>query len=951
VDRTPASTIPGRLRAPEAGPPHGAPADEGMPRRVRWSMYLAFAALALLALAQSWFAHHDSRARIVGHTAANEVGHATETAQRIAHLATLLDRPDGVERSLEPLRMDLLRLASQRSRIDAALAAKVALDPAGAGTLDASARAVIGAMDAPLDIGRALLERIDGGSAFEDWAGSRVALVREARGAAGALDRLAEQLDERFAERTRAAQRTTMLSALLVLLVLLALALGVVEPTVHAVRRQFGLLARQQEELRRLALVAECTHNVVLVVDRERRVAWANEAFTRTTGWTLAEVQGRSSGELRRAPGTDAEALARLQRAIEDGRGAREEVLFRTRSGLDYWADVDVQPLHDERGELGGAVIVETDVTMRVNERQRMQSLLRALPAGVVVIDAAGRIVQLNPAAEALLATPAGEAVGLTPLDPHWQVLREDGEPLPNADLPAMRTLATGQGLRGQTIGVRLPGGELRWLLVNTEPIPASPGGPHGVVACFVDATEQRRLQDELRRGARTDLLTGLPNRHVVHERIGRALAHARAHPGYGFAVLFMDFDRFKQVNDTLGHGVGDALLRAIAERLAGALRPGDAVARVGSAVPLAARIGGDEFVVVLEGMRSAADAGAVADRLLAAFALPFQVGPHVVHSGVSIGVVASEQAAGDADAVLRDADTAMYEAKRAGRGRWVRFDPSMHERLARTVQAENDLRRALAEEELHVVYQPVVALGAGGEAAASPLAVEALVRWQHPTRGAVPPSEFIPLAEEVGMIDAIGAFVLRSACRQFVRWQAELGAAAPSMVAVNLSRAQLKNPLLVAEVEAVLAESGFPPSALQLEVTESLAAQDDAMQQTLRALKALGVRLALDDFGTGYSSLACLHQLPIDTVKIDRSFVSHAKDVEYHRVLIEATIRVARTLGLRTVAEGIETPGQAALMAQLGCDRGQGYLFARPLPGEALARWARERTGVAEPA
>jgi len=455
------------------------------------------------------------------------------------------------------------------------------------------------------------------------------------------------------------------------------------------------------------------------------------------------------------------------------------------------------------------------------------------------------------------------------------------------------------------------------------------------VLTCFVDATEQRRLQDQLRMLACTDALTGLPNRAVVLDRVQRAIAHARRHPGYGFAVLFMDFDRFKQVNDTLGHAAGDELLRQTAARLEVALRPGDAVARVESQLQTAARIGGDEFVVVLEGTRSSDDARLVADRLLELLSLPYQLGPHAVQSGVSIGMVTSETAADTADAVLRDADTAMYEAKRAGRGRCVLFDSSMHDRVVRLLEMENDLRQALREHELFVVYQPVVELGSGALAG-----VEALARWRHPQRGLVPPSEFIPVAEEAGLIDAIGNFVLRAACAQFSAWRVELGERAPRQLAVNLSRAQLKLPGLVPEVKWILEQAGMRASDLQLEVTESLAAQDEGVQATLRALKELGVTLALDDFGTGYSSLACLHQLPVDTVKIDRSFIAHAETVEYHRVLIEATIRVARTLGMTTVAEGIETAGQAALMEQMACDLGQGYLYGRPMAGEDLAAW-----------
>jgi predicted signal transduction protein with EAL and GGDEF domain len=466
-----------------------------------------------------------------------------------------------------------------------------------------------------------------------------------------------------------------------------------------------------------------------------------------------------------------------------------------------------------------------------------------------------------------------------------------------------------------------------------------------------------------LRHAARTDGLTQLPNRAAVFDRVQQVLQRAASQPGFGYAVLFMDFDRFKQVNDTLGHAVGDELLRQIAQRLRRALRVGDLVGhtpchdpaqdaanggRSGlAAVPCehtAGRIGGDEFVVVLEQVRGRDDACAVARRLLETLAEPYRIGPHVVHSTASIGIVTAEQAANDAHTVMRDADTAMYEAKRSGRGRCVVFDPSMHERVANSLGIENDLRLALANGELFVVYQPVVELGVERGTA-----VEALVRWRHPERGLVSPAEFIPVAEESGLIVELGRQVLMSACRQFVAWRHELGAKAPLSVAVNLSPVQLRHPTLLDDVRDCLQATGMQPRQLQLEVTESLAAQDELARTRLRELKALGAGLSLDDFGTGYSSLACLHQLPVDTVKIDRSFVSHAEQSEYHRALIEATIRVAQTLGMSTVAEGIETPGQAALMAQLKCGRGQGYLFSKPLEPTEARRWLVRRADAIE--
>ncbi len=472
------------------------------------------------------------------------------------------------------------------------------------------------------------------------------------------------------------------------------------------------------------------------------------------------------------------------------------------------------------------------------------------------------------------------------------------------------------------------------------------------LMAVFSDVTlealrEQQGLALPLNDASRIDALTRMPNRAAVRDEIQRAMARPPGEAGCGFAVLFMNCDRFKQINDTVGHAAGDEVLGLMADRLRATLRPYDRLGRQGDAgaglAQTAARVGGDEFVVVLDDMRRPDDVHAVAQRLLDVLAKPYGMGAQQFHCGVSMGVVLRAQAAGDADAVLQDASIAMVEAKRAGGARYVVFEPAMRERAARRGSIAADLRVALVESQLFVVYQPVVALQPGaGPTCGATLGVEALVRWRHPVRGVVPPLDFIGVAEECGLIGALGDFVLATACRQFVQWQQQLGPLAPRVLAVNLSRAQLSQPGWVGTVQQILQHTGMDPQRLQFEVTESLAAQDESVQARLHELKALPLTLALDDFGTGYSSLASLHLLPVDTVKIDRSFVSKADTSHHHRVLIEATVRVAGSLGMSTVAEGIETEAQAAVVRQLGCEKGQGYLFSRPLPAGDVAGWLK---------
>ncbi len=568
-----------------------------------------------------------------------------------------------------------------------------------------------------------------------------------------------------------------------------------------------------------------------------------------------------------------------------------------------------------------------------------IQFLYRA-PIGLVQIGVDGTIEMLNPMSSSLLMPLSADGN----LDNLFDVLAGVAPQL--ASMAAGFGAASGvvcESLRIDLTGTAGADTGPRFLSISLLKTDA-----HRLMAVVDDATaeierEQETLTRRLNSAARTDSLTRMPNRWAVQEQIALMMARPNAAARAEFAVLFMNFDRFKQINDTLGNGVGDQVLTTMADRMRATLRP--PTNRIAMAGPsqMAARIGGDEFVVVLDGMRHAGDVESVALRLLEAIGKPYRMAATDIICNISMGIVLGNQAEGDADAVLRDASIAMAEAKRGGGGRYVLFDTSMRERAARRGDLEADLRRALQENELFVLYQPVVGLldGGGTDHATG---VEALVRWQHPTRGVVSPLEFIPIAEECGLICALGDFVLARACRDFVQWQAELGAGAPRLLAVNLSRAQLAQPGWTGVVGDILRASGMQAERLQLEITESLAAQDQQVQQRLHELKALGVKLALDDFGTGYSSLASLHLLPVDTVKIDRSFVSQGDTSPHHRVLIEATVKVARSLGMDTVAEGIETQSQADVVRELACDKGQGYLFSKPLTSAALTQWLAER-------
>jgi diguanylate cyclase (GGDEF)-like protein len=569
-----------------------------------------------------------------------------------------------------------------------------------------------------------------------------------------------------------------------------------------------------------------------------------------------------------------------------------------------------------------------------------VQFLYRA-PIGLVQIDWAGSVELLNPMASNLLMP----LVGSDGLDNLYTVLQ--------AHAPELAAMAA---TFDEPSGVICDA--LRVPLGNAA---GGPGAPEVLsisllkldaarLMCVVaDATldiqrERETLARRLKSAARTDSLTKMPNRAAVREQLQLLLGFHRSADSGEIAVLFINCDRFRQINDTLGQAAGDALLVEIGQRLRAVLRPPtDHIAK--ETGQMAARIGGDEFVVILDGMRRVEDVEGIARRLIDNICKPYFLLDHEISCTVSVGLVWGLAEAADPDEAVRDASIAMVEAKRAGGGRFAMFDTGMRERAARRGDIESELRTALHEDQLFVVYQPVVGLLPDGGTDFS-AGVEALVRWQHPTRGVVPPFEFIEVAEQCGLIGALGDFVLARACRDFMRWQVELGPIAPRLMAVNLSRAQLGQEGFATSVGATLARAGMAPGALQLEVTESLAAQDQDIQQRLHELKAVGVTLALDDFGTGYSSLSSLHLLPVDVVKIDRSFVCQADTSPHHRVLIEATVKVAQSLGMGTVAEGIETAAQAQAVRDQHCAKGQGYLFSRPLPDAALVAWVRERAG-----
>jgi diguanylate cyclase (GGDEF)-like protein/PAS domain S-box-containing protein len=442
-----------------------------------------------------------------------------------------------------------------------------------------------------------------------------------------------------------------------------------------------------------------------------------------------------------------------------------------------------------------------------------------------------------------------------------------------------------------------------------------------GRVWSFRDVTERKRLEDELAHQAFHDSLTNLANQALFRDRVSHALERVTGRDT-SMSVLFLDLDNFKTVNDSLGHTAGDELLVAVSQRLGGCLRTGDT----------AARLGGDEFAVLIEATSTHQEAIDVADRIIGSLRLPFALATKDVVISASIGIAFATPGI-DGDQLLRNADLAMYTAKARGRGRRELFEPEMHQAVVERLEVEADLRLACERDELIVHYQPLVQLETGDI-----IGVEALVRWNHPVRGLLPPDKFIPIAEDTGLIDDIGRHVLSEACSRVRRWQIEYPEYVSLSASVNLSPQQLQDPHLIADVADALLMSGLAPADLTLEITEGAMMRDtDAALSSLEGLKALGVRLAVDDFGIGHSSLSYLQRFPIDVLKIDKSFVWEIEGSPEDSALTRAIVRLAQTLHLTAVAEGVETIGQASALRALGCEVGQGFYFARPMAAEAL--------------
>jgi diguanylate cyclase (GGDEF)-like protein/PAS domain S-box-containing protein len=553
-------------------------------------------------------------------------------------------------------------------------------------------------------------------------------------------------------------------------------------------------------------------------------------------------------------------------------------------------------------------------------ERQaRVQAIMDNVADGILTFDNSGRIESANPAAERIFGYQATEIVGqsvallLPDIAPSKQAVGSQ------SDFSAAGAVAA-PGAHREVLGSRQDGGLVPIDLSVSE---LRIDGQRLSIAVVRDVTERKAFEQQLSHMAFHDPLSELPNRALFMDRLEHVLARARRSK-LSAAVIFLDLDNFKVVNDSLGHKVGDQLLVEVAQRIQSCLRPEDT----------AARLGGDEFTVLLEDVAELSDAIRVAERIAEHLSAPFTLNRQEVFSSASIGIALSTPEHGGPEALVRNADVAMYQAKVNGKARYQVFEPSMNARANERLELETDLHRAIERGELRVYYQPIVSLKTGRISE-----MEALVRWERPAHGMVSPAEFIPLAEDVGLIVPIGQWVLEEACQQARLWQQRYPSDPPLVMSVNLSARQFQQPTLIEDIRRALDETGLDPGTLKLEITESVVMQKaESTIATLQELKGLGVQLAIDDFGTGYSSLSYLKRFPVDTLKIDRSFVAGIDADSQDTAIVDAMLALARALKLTVTAEGIESLAQLRRLHALGCDRGQGYYFAKPLPAGAIS-------------
>jgi diguanylate cyclase (GGDEF)-like protein/PAS domain S-box-containing protein len=668
----------------------------------------------------------------------------------------------------------------------------------------------------------------------------------------------------------------------------------------------------------------------IFVSDAEGSCVYTNAAYQRISGLSFEQTLG-TSWSIAIHPEDRQRVLADWHAAAHSDASLRTEFRFQREDGSVVWTRVNSAVMHDGTEPHGHVQTVE-DITERKStefvlraaeealfeEKERAQVTLNSIGDAVLTTDLLGNVTYLNLVAEAMTGWSRGDALG-RPLAEVFRII--DGTTRQAVVNPAQHALEEDRtvGLAADCVLIRRDGFESA-IEDSAAPIHNRDGQIAGAVIVFHDVSQSRATAVKMAHLAQHDFLTDLPNRALLTERLSQAIGLAHRHRKQ-VALLFVDLDYFKRINDSLGHASGDQLLRSVADRLVASVRASDTVCRQG----------GDEFVILLAEIEQPQDAAHIAEKLRAAFSAPHLVDGQELHVTLSIGISVYPDDGGTVDTVMQNADTAMFHAKASGRNNYQFFRAEMNVRAVRRLAVESSLRRALKEGEFLLHYQPQIDL-----ASSAMIGAEALIRWRDPNLGVVYPGQFVPIAEECGLIVPIGSWVLREACRQVRVWLDAGLRAVP--VSVNISAVEFRHKGFVDGVALILQETGLAPGYLELELTESILMHDaESSTSVLAALKAMGVRLAIDDFGTGYSSLSYLKRFPIDTLKIDQSFVRDIVTDTDDATIVAAVIGMGKNLKQRVVAEGVETPEQLAFLRTQQCDEGQGFHFSHSLPAEAF--------------
>ena len=687
------------------------------------------------------------------------------------------------------------------------------------------------------------------------------------------------------------------------------------------------LTAKQQSEAaaeksqRLLQAIMNSAPTLIYVFDREGRLLFCNQQFEKAVGHSRESMIGTLRTDF--LPAAIAEQHHNNdQSVLANGLALSIEESNQESDGEHTYLTLK-SALRDADGEISAVIGVSTDITSRKKAEKDLQlasTIFANTADGIIVTDPAGTIVLTNPAFTQITGYSAAEAQGKNP-----RILQSDHQ-----DAGFYRTMwqALGSvGLWQGEIWNRRKNGELfpEWLSITTVLDPC--GAVSNYVGVFSDISAIKRSQAELEHLAHFDPLTELPNRSLFHDRLSHALERAGRYNQH-VAVMVLDLDRFKTVNDSLGHPIGDQLLQQVAHRLKDCVRVEDTVAR----------LGGDEFSIVLANLKSGDNIVDIARKILDSIERPFSINGHAAMVSTSIGIAVFPEDGTTPDLLIRNADAAMYQSKAAGRNTYHYYQPEMTQAAQRRLASEQALRRAIERQEFEVWYQPQLNLATGGL-----IGAEALVRWRDPERGLIPPNEFIPLAESTGMIIPIGEQVLRQVCQDIAKWQtSNLN---PGKVGVNVAGPQLFRSDFIGLLCDVIEKFAIPPSALEIEITETCVLDNPELaRQLLDTIQDMGISIAIDDFGTGYSSLSHLKKLPIDTLKIDRSFVSDLPDHPHDIAITRAILAMGRSLGFDVIAEGVETKEQQKFLLDEGCIQGQGYLFAKPMPIKEFTDWLRAR-------